>query len=209
MIFLIKKLSAIILSFLLSLSLVIAIDFPTQDDSIYVNDYADVIDEETEEELISMNQESDYAYGGYVVVVTEDFIDYDLYDYSYQLFNEWGIGDEDNNNGVLLVLDIGNDNYSYIVGTGIEKILTDGEMDTIISEYMEPDFASGDYGEAVLKTTEQFLDAIEDGGFTVDDTSTSSNNTFHFILRILPSLIGIGIIIFLLCYLFRRKRRYY
>ena len=205
----IKKLSAIILSFLLSLSLVIAIDFPTQDDSIYVNDYADVIDEETEEELISMNQESDYAYGGYVVVVTEDFIDYDLYDYSYQLFNEWGIGDEDNNNGVLLVLDIGNDNYSYIVGTGIEKILTDGEMDTIISEYMEPDFASGDYGEAVLKTTEQFLDAIEDGGFTVDDTSTSSNNTFHFILRILPSLIGIGIIIFLLCYLFRRKRRYY
>lgn len=209
MIFLIKKLSAIILSFLLSLSLVIAIDFPTQDDSIYVNDYADVIDEETEEELISMNQESDYAYGGYVVVVTEDFIDYDLYDYSYQLFNEWGIGDGDNNNGVLLVLDIGNDNYSYIVGTGIEKILTDGEMDTIISEYMEPDFASGDYGEAVLKTTEQFLDAIEDGGFTVDDTSTSSNNTFHFILRILPSLIGIGIIIFLLCYLFKRKRRYY
>ena len=205
----IKKLSAIILSFLLSLSLVIAIDFPTQDDSIYVNDYADVIDEETEEELISMNQESDYAYGGYVVVVTEDFIDYDLYDYSYQLFNEWGIGDGDNNNGVLLVLDIGNDNYSYIVGTGIEKILTDGEMDTIISEYMEPDFASGDYGEAVLKTTEQFLDAIEDGGFTVDDTSTSSNNTFHFILRILPSLIGIGIIIFLLCYLFKRKRRYY
>lgn len=172
----IKKLLITITTILTCLLPVAATSIPTQDSSIYVNDYADVLSSDTESALVSLNQDSDFETGGYVVVATFDFVDDDLYDFSYKLFNQWGIGDEDNDNGVLLVLDIGNDNYCYILGTGIEKVLSDSEARTIIDEYMEPDFAKQDYDNAVVKTTKQFLDVIENGNFTVDDSIVSNEN---------------------------------
>ena len=94
----IKKVLAIITAFLLFQTSIFALNIPKQDESIYVNDYAFVLSEDTENELISMNQTSDYSTGGYVVVATFDFVDEDLYDFSYRLFNEWGIGSKEYNN---------------------------------------------------------------------------------------------------------------
>lgn len=164
----IKKVLAFLTAFLLIQTSIFALSIPKQDESIYVNDYAFVLSESVEKELISINQTSDYDTGGYVVVATFDFVDEDLYDFSYRLFNEWGIGSEEHNNGILLVLDIGNDNYCYILGSGIEKVLTDSEAWYIIDNYMEPDFAVKNYDQAVLKTTKQFLNVIADS-FVIDE----------------------------------------
>ena len=158
----IKKVLSVLVAFLLIQTSVFALSIPKQDESIYVNDYAFVLSETTENELVSINQTSDYETGGYVVVATFDFVDEDLYDFSYRLFNEWGIGSSEYNNGILLVLDIGNDNYCYILGKGIESVLTDSEAWDIIDNYMEPDFAVKNYDQAVLKTTKQFLNVIAD-----------------------------------------------
>ena len=130
----IKKIFITVIAIMTCLLPISATSIPTQDSSIYVNDYADVLSSDTQKTLVSLNQESDYETGGYVVVATFDFVDDDLYDFSYKLFNQWGIGDEDNDNGVLLVLDIGNDNYCYILGTGFEKILSDSDARSIIDE---------------------------------------------------------------------------
>ena len=158
----IKKVLSILVAFLFVQTSIFALSIPKQDESIYVNDYAFVLSEATKKELISMNQTSDYDTGGYVVVATFDFVDEDLYDFSYRLFNEWGIGSSEYNNGILLVLDIGNDNYCYILGKGIESVLTDSEAWDIIDDYMEPDFAVKNYDQAVLKTTKQFLNVISE-----------------------------------------------
>lgn len=147
---------------------------PTQDSSIYVNDYAEVLTENTKQTLISKNKDCDYKTGGYVVVATFDFVDEDLYDFSYKLFNQWGIGDKNNNNGLLLVLDIGHDNYCYIIGTGLEKVLSDSKAKSIINNYMEKYFAKKDYNNAVVKTSEQFIKVIENGQFTVSDNQKDS-----------------------------------
>ena len=171
----IKKVLAALVAFLFIQTSVLALSIPKQDESIYVNDYAFVLSDDTKQQLISMNQTSDYDTGGYVVVATFDFVDEDLYDFSYRLFNEWGIGSSEYNNGILLVLDIGNDNYCYILGSGIESVLTDSEAWDIIDNYMEPDFAVKNYDQAVLKTTKQFLNVISES-FVMDTTEEQNNN---------------------------------
>lgn len=165
-----KRLFSLVFALTLFISPIWGLSIPKQDTSIYVNDYSEVLSTSCEEELIRINQDSDYAYGGYVVVATFDFVEEDLYDFSYRLFNAWGIGHEEYDNGVLLVLDIGNDNYCYILGSGIEKILSDGEARSIIDTYMEPYFAQKDYDNAVLETTKQFLKVIEEeDSYIIDD----------------------------------------
>ena len=171
----IKKVLITIFTLLLCIHSTYALNIPKQDSSYYVNDYSNVISNETRDQLIAMNQASDYTYGGYVVVATFDFVDEDLYDFSYKLFNEWGVGDEENDNGVLLVLDIGNENYCYILGTGIEKICSDYKARDIIDTYMEPDFAIGNYDEALEKTSKAFLDIIATGNWTIEDEVIYNN----------------------------------
>lgn len=165
----IKKIFISFLTFIICLVPVFALNIPQQDKSIYVNDYADVLSDSTKKTLVSLNRDSDYSTGGYVVIATFDFVEGDLYDYAYQMFNEWGVGDSHHNNGILLVLDIGHENYSWIIGTGLEKVLTDGRCQTIIDDYLEKDFANKNYDRAVLNTTKQFLKYIDSGNFAVTD----------------------------------------
>lgn len=170
--FLIKKLSVSFLVFLLCLVPAFALSVPKQDSCIYVNDYAGVISESTKKSLVSMNESSDYSTGGYVVVATFDFVEGDLHDYAYKLFNKWGVGDSKNNNGVLLVLDIGNENCAWIIGTGLESTLSDGRCQSIIDDYFKEDFLNKKYDKAVLNTTKQFLKYIENGNFKVKDNQS-------------------------------------
>lgn len=206
-----KKILLILIMFFVCLAPIQATRIPTQDSSIYVNDYAEVIDDTTKQQLISTNQQSDYQYGGYVVVATFDFVEDDLYDFSYKLFNQWGIGDDDNNNGVLLVLDIGNDNYCYILGSGIEKILSDSQAKSIIDNYMEEDFANKNYSQAVLKTSNQFLKVIESGNYTVSDSSSSSLISGFNIMKgvISVGVIALLIILIVVASIFTPHRRRY
>ena len=74
---------------------------PTE--QFYVADYADVIDEATEQLIVEESAKLCDETGAQVVVVTVDFIgESTIEEYARALFNKWGIGDKDKNNGVLL-----------------------------------------------------------------------------------------------------------
>lgn len=125
------------------------VDAPTD---VYVGDYANVLSEETEQYMIQQNQGLEQATGAQLVVVTVDFLDgLDIAEYAYQIFNEWGIGDSEKNNGLLLLLAIGEDNYWAVQGKGLEGILSSGELGDYLYNYLEPDFAAKNYDAGVRK----------------------------------------------------------
>ena len=66
--------------------------------------------------------------------------------------NEWGIGSSSENNGVLLLLSIGEQDYQCIQGSGLEDSLSTMTLSRILQEDLEPDFAAGDYDAGVQKT---------------------------------------------------------
>lgn len=132
---------------------------PTSD--FYVNDSANVLNSSTEQEIVEKN---DYLYassGAQIVVVTvEDTDGLGAAEYSYQLANEWGIGSAQANNGVLLLLSIGEQDYQCIQGSGLEDLLPTMTLSRILQEDLEPDFAAGNYDAGVQKTFETLYEEV-------------------------------------------------
>ena len=75
----------------------------------------------------------------------------DIDDYAYSLFNIWGIGSQERNNGLLLLLAIGEENYYAQAGTGIEDYFDGAKLQDMLDEYLEPDFAAREYDAGVEK----------------------------------------------------------
>ena len=159
-----KKLIAVLAAILVVASTAMAFGaIPEPSQSYYVADYADVITDETEQYIIQKNADLEYyCDGAQIVVVTVDFLDgMDIEDYCYKLFNDWQIGG-DSNNGILLLLTIGEENYWCMAGKGLEGDLTAGEIDELLWIYLEDGFAAEMYDFGVKETFDQLYNEIYD-----------------------------------------------
>lgn len=118
----------------------------------YVADVAGVLKPDTVEHIVSQNKTLTDATGAAIVVVTVDFLNgEDIADYATDLFNDWGIGDKDANNGVLILLAIGEEDYYVLQGSGLKSVLPASTLGDYAWDYLENDFASGDYDAGVHK----------------------------------------------------------
>lgn len=134
---------------------------PTE--QFYVADYANVLQQDTKDDIVEKNAVLYEQTGAQIVVVTVDFLDgMAIEDYALELFNEWGIGSAEKNNGVLLLLAIGEENYWVLQGKGIEPYLSSATLKGILDESLEPDFAKGDYDAGVQKTFTALLQEVEE-----------------------------------------------
>lgn len=80
--------------------------------------------------------------------------------YAYDMANAWGIGSAEKNNGVLLLLSVGDDDYQCIQGSGLETLLPTSTLSRILQEDLEPDFADKNYDAGVKKTFASLYDAV-------------------------------------------------
>ncbi len=160
-----KKWSKILLV-LLALTLCLsagALALPEPTENFYVGDFAGVLSGGTEREILELNDTLYDSTGAELVVVTVDFLDgKDIENYAYQLFNDWGIGQKGENRGVLLLLAIGEENYWVTTGTGVESILSGQVLDGLLWDYLEENFAAGDYDAGVLSVSGAIADRLED-----------------------------------------------
>lgn len=125
---------------------------PERPENQYVLDLAQVIDKNTEDEIISGNQALFESTGAEIVVAAVEFLDgKDIADYTYELFNLWGVGSKERNNGLLLVMAIGEENYYAQAGYGIENYFNGAKLQSLLDQYLEPDFAKEDYDAGVRK----------------------------------------------------------
>lgn len=129
----------------------------------YVLDEAGVLSDKTEREIIRENEKLFEECGAEIVIVAVDFLGgKDIDDYAYDLFNDWGIGSSERDNGILLVLAIGEDNYYATSGYGLEDYFDGAKFQELFDDYLEEDFAAGDYDEGVEKFFSEVLDEVED-----------------------------------------------
>lgn len=125
---------------------------PAPTSSIYVQDYAGVLNGETKASINSLGAKLAGATKAQVVVVTVKSIEgANIDEYGLAVLRGWGIGDKTLNNGVLLLVAV-NDRQSRIeVGYGLEGRLPDAKTGRIQDEYMLPYFQRGDYNSGVLQ----------------------------------------------------------
>lgn len=121
---------------------------PTQ--SIYVQDYAGVLDSETKSKINSLGSKLAAETKAQIVVVTVKSLEgVPLETYALEILRKWGIGDKQLNNGVLLLVAV-NDRQSRIeVGYGLEGALNDAKTGAIQDSYMIPYFTANDYNKGI------------------------------------------------------------
>ena len=130
---------------------------PEPDDAFYVYDEANVLDAELEEYIISKNADLYEKCGGQIVIAAVKTTgSVSIEKYAYALFNEWGIGDREKHNGMLLLLSVEEDDYWALQGKGLEKLIQSGTLKLMLNDTLEPYFAKKQYGDGVRA----FFDAL-------------------------------------------------
>ena len=142
----------------------------------YVYDGANVLSSSTESYIERTGSALAEACGAEVVVATVDFTDgEDIADYAYDLFNKWGIGDKKANNGHLILLSIGAEDYYAEPGVGLTDVFTGGVLDAMLYDYLEDDFAAKEYDSGVKKVYARAVEILEDHYNVSYSTGTTNN----------------------------------
>lgn len=129
---------------------------------VFVSDLANVLSDELEASITAQSAALDALTGAQLVVVTVDFTGgQDIRNYAKDLFARFQIGDATKNNGLLLLLVTGEDNYYALQGKGLETALSDAVLGDLLQKYLEPDFAAGRYEAGVQKTYDGLLKTLE------------------------------------------------
>ena len=170
-----KRLSAVLLALLLTAASALAapkVVQPTED--FYVNDSANVLSDEVEGLIVLNNDKLYAACGAQIVFVTVPTTGTaSIEDYAYTLFNSWGIGSSDKNNGILLLMAIDDDDYWLMQGKGLQDYITSGDLDDMLLNDLEPDFAAKDYSAGAEKLFTALFEAVVrvyDLNLTLDTT---------------------------------------
>lgn len=123
-----------------------SVKLPSPGEEFYYLDQPGVLTRETEAFIFFNNESLEDACGAQIaIVVVNNLSGMQVDDYAYALMNEWGVGDKDKDNGIMLVMAIQEDTYYASRGTGTERIIDAGTLQLLLDTYLEPDFAKKDY----------------------------------------------------------------
>lgn len=96
-----------------------------------------------------------------VVVVTLNSLQgYPIEDYGYQLGRHWGIGQKDEDNGVLLIVAPNERKVRIEVGRGLEPIMTDAMSSLIVHNAILPQFRQGNFAAGIEAGVRDIRDVL-------------------------------------------------
>jgi uncharacterized protein len=95
-----------------------------------------------------------------VVVCLNSIGDNDPHMYATDLFNHWGVGSAETNNGLLIMVVLDIRKASIITGRGMESYITDLETAEVRDNEMIPFFKQEDYTTGVIRGVQVFAEMI-------------------------------------------------
>lgn len=180
----------------------------------FVNDYAQLLSAEQESNLESKLQSYETSNSNEIALVTIPNLGGDtIENFAVKLFEEWGIGKKNQDNGVLVLVAIEERQMRIEVGYGLEPDLTDAQSHWIIENILVPAFREQLYYDGLDAAVDKIM-AVLGGTPLVADVATSSETTeeqqisiawsvaffFAFINRMVPKSVKIvlsGVVMFL------------
>lgn len=85
----------------------------------------------------------------------------DFEQFTLTLFNQWGIGKKQKNNGVGIIISQKLKKIRIEVGYGLESTLTNAEAKTIIDSIILPEFKRSNFFEGTLKGLQEIIKEIQ------------------------------------------------
>ena len=126
-----------------------------------VVDDANILSPATEASLTAKLEGLETTTGHQLVVVTLPSLqDQEIEDYGYQLGRAWGVGDEKNNDGALLIVAPNERKVRIEVGYGLEGVMTDALSSVIIQSAILPKFKAGDMEGGIVAGTDALVQQL-------------------------------------------------
>lgn len=127
-----------------------------------VNDYAQILSEDVKELLSERLKEHEDRTTNQVVVLTLPSLQGEsIDDYSNRVFNEWKLGQEGQDNGILIVVVPDERSMRIEVGYGLEGAVPDITAGRVIREIMAPRFRDGDFDGGVSEGALAIINILE------------------------------------------------
>jgi uncharacterized membrane protein YgcG len=124
-----------------------------------VSDFAGIIDSRYIKKIDKVIRDIECRTTIEVAVVTiESLKGKPIDEVALRLFNKFGVGKQNINNGILILLSRDDNKFRIEVGLGLEKIVTDDLLKNLKQNFILPSFKHKKFGKGILK----FVDAVSD-----------------------------------------------
>ena len=139
-----------------------------------VVDQADILSHHTQKQLNALLQSEKKHQ--LVVVTLSDLNGLSIEDYGYQLGRYWGIGEKENNNGVLFIIAPSEKQVRIEVGYGLEGILTDTLAAAILND-LSVFLENEDFNQTAITGTKKILSVIANEAFSEKHAEKQTSTT--------------------------------
>jgi uncharacterized protein len=137
-----------------------AVDWKSLRPEGYVSDFAHVVDPATRDRLEAYCTAVEQSTGAQMALVTLPSLEGEpIEDVANTIFRAWGVGQKGANEGIMMLLAVGDRRSRLEVGYGLEPILPDG-MDGSILRQMAPALRQQQYGEAMMAAAQTIGETI-------------------------------------------------
>lgn len=136
-------------------------NFPEKANTL-VNDYTNTLSSSEiatlERKLVAFD---DSTSNQIAVIILKSVGDYDINEYALELGRKWGVGGKEKNNGVILLIALGDRKLSIQTGYGLEGALPDIYTKRIIENDIKPFFKDGNYYQGIQAGTDSIISLIK------------------------------------------------
>src|SRR5262245_1344160 len=163
---------------------------PRVRDGTWVTDLPGVLRADTVARLNTMIGEVERASGVEMAVVVIKSLDgRSVEEVAVKLFELWGIGKKNKDNGLLLLWSTGDRRVRVEVGYGLEGALPDGKVGAILDTYVIPRFRSSEFDAGLLAGVDVLLRAVRNQPIDLPSAGSESyESQSGFRIRLLPWL---------------------
>ena len=132
-----------------------ALDLKSLKPQGYVSDFAHALDAQSRAQLEDYCGRVEKATGVQMAIVTLDTLDGNpIEDVANTLYRQWGVGKKGKDEGIMLLVAIKDHRDRIEVGYGLEPILPDGFVGSVLRE-ARPLMRQGAYGQGILAAAEE------------------------------------------------------
>ena len=172
-------------------------------------DEANIIPPATETEIESKLAALEAKTTDQLVVVTVPSLQgYDIADFGYQLGRHWAIGQQDKDNGVLLIVAPNEREVRIEVGYGLEGDLTDALTKIIIDNAIIPRFKDDDTPGGIVAGVDDIIKVLTGDDAEIQELVQEQDNDDGNDIPAVIIFLAIWVTIILLTHLRRRKGRW-
>ncbi|NEO58103.1 MAG: TPM domain-containing protein, partial [Okeania sp. SIO3B5] len=186
---------------------------PRQNYGGWVTDMAEILSTDTEAKLNKMISDLEASNGSEIAVVTvsETQPAATPKKFATELFNYWGIGKKDRDNGVLFLVSQGDRRLEIETGKGVQEILPDAKVSHLLDTNIIPKFKLGLFESGVVLGTTALVTSLETGKYSLKSgkyslakTSVSENKIL--VMGIIIIILLVLVVLIVLIYMDTRNR---